>query len=67
MSELSIVRQNILASAQYTPYCGADRCRLMWPRTRFNGRQFVCKCGWQSEFEPDFIAKIPHTQEGKHV
>jgi hypothetical protein len=26
------------------------------PRTRFNGKQFVCpECGWQSEFPEDFI------------
>ena len=27
-----------------------------WPRTRFNGHQFVCpECGWKSDFEKEFI------------
>lgn len=57
---LSIVRQNILTEPGYTPYCGSGRCLHGWPRTKFNGQQFVCGCGWQSKFEPEFIARIPH-------
>lgn len=53
---MSIVRQNLMTREGYTPYCGAERCLYTWPRTFFNGHQFRCKCGWQSSFEPAFIA-----------
>lgn len=57
MSELSIVRQNMLTRPGYTPYCGVVRCPHGWPRTRFDGSQFKCVCGWRSTFEPEFIEK----------
>ena len=54
---LSIVRENILKDPNYTPYCGAEHCRFRWPRTQFNGQQFQCHCGWESDYEPEFIAR----------
>ena len=40
----------------YTPYCGEDKGLCSWPRTHFDGEQFVCKyCGWRSAFPVDFI------------
>lgn len=53
---LSIVRENLMTRRGYTPYCGADPCPYRWPRTRFDGEQFACRCGWRSGFEPEFIA-----------
>jgi hypothetical protein len=56
MTELvSIVRRNLMNCPGYTPYCGADPCKLRWPRTWFNGTQFQCGCGWRSSFEAAFI------------
>lgn len=50
----SLVRKNIIESNIYTPYCG-NSCSKM-PRTFFNGKQFECpSCGWQSNFEDEFI------------
>lgn len=50
---MSIVRDNMMSSKYYTPYCG--RCNTMC-RTIFNGKQMECKiCGWQSTFEDEFI------------
>lgn len=51
----SIVRNNLLNIEGYTPYCGSiGHCP--YPRTHFNGFQFVCKhCGWVSQFEEEFI------------
>ena len=54
---MSIVRENLMKQPGYTPYCGADKCAARWPRTRFNGSQFACSCGWRSDFEPTFIAE----------
>lgn len=28
------------------------------PRTRFNGSQFICSCGFQTNFEPEFIVQV---------
>lgn len=52
---MSIVRENLLSDPKYRPYCGAAKCRHSWPRTSFDGRQFVCKCGWKSTFDNDFM------------
>jgi predicted RNA-binding Zn-ribbon protein involved in translation (DUF1610 family) len=59
---MSIVRENLLNEEGYVPYCGnidayaVGRCHM--PRTRFDGKQFVCPtCGWHSEFPNDFIAE----------
>ncbi|HET8885567.1 MAG TPA: hypothetical protein VFM70_04350 [Salinimicrobium sp.] len=62
---MSIVRDNLMKEAGYSPYCGAELCKPRytyplkgerWPRTKFDGEQFTCpKCGWQSEFDKEFI------------
>ena len=58
---MSIIRENLMTRPGYSPYCGADRywgyCTYHMPRTRFDGEQFVCKCGWRSQFPADFIAE----------
>lgn len=56
---MSIVRKNLMNERGYTPYCGSDKeCAGMWPRSRFTGSQFRCPaCGWESRFEPEFIAE----------
>lgn len=54
----SIVRENLLTERGYSPYCGNDDCNHRWPRTQFDGKQFHCRCGWQSNFEPEFITKV---------
>jgi hypothetical protein len=53
---VSIVRQNLMTTAGYTPYCGAERCSLRWPRTVFKLDQFQCGCSWRSAFDQDFLA-----------
>lgn len=63
MAEISIVRENLMTKKGYTGYCGSELCLPRtqfsperWPRTKFNGTQFVCpKCGWVSKFPIDFI------------
>jgi len=64
MTELTIVRENLMNEKGYTPYCGsmiprppvANGCDN--PRTKFNGEQFVCpKCGYVTKFEEDFIKR----------
>ena len=52
---MSLIRENILKDNNYTPYCGSNNCYLTWPRTKFDGEQFVCDCGWRSAFEKEFI------------
>lgn len=52
---MSVVRDNLMNQSNYTPYCGGT-CERM-PRTRFDGEQFVCPCGWRSGFPTDFIEK----------
>ena len=52
---MSTVRTNLMNEKGYTPYCGNSSCRRGWPRTRFNGTQFECRCGWISEFPVEFI------------
>ena len=45
----SIVRSNLLTERFYTPYCGSvEKCSHGMPRTRFDGEQFACRCGWRS-------------------
>ncbi len=52
----SAVRINLMHECGYTPYCGNDCCTNLWPRTEFNGEQFVCPaCHWESEFDSEFI------------
>lgn len=50
--EISIVRQNLMNRAGYAPYCGGMRC---FTRSVFDGEQFKCRCGWRSQYEPQFI------------
>jgi hypothetical protein len=62
---MSIVRDNLMTRPGYSPYCGSELCKerqeyplrgQRWPRTKFNGEQFVCpKCNWVSEFPVEFI------------
>lgn len=60
---MSIVKNNLLIRPGYSPYCGDDICLPRtsfslerWPRTKFNGKQFICpKCNWTSEFPEEFI------------
>lgn len=53
---MSQVRENLMTKPGYSPYCGNIDCRGNWPRTYFNGSQFVCpECGWVSKFPEDFI------------
>jgi hypothetical protein len=49
----SIIRNNLMNDRGYTPYCGEERC---FNRTKFDGEQFKCSCGWRSKFPNDFIA-----------
>lgn len=60
---MSVVCNNLLTQLGYVPYCGAEPCSYRWPRTKFNGKQFECKCGWQSQFEPEFIEQYKAAQE----
>jgi len=54
---VSIVRENLILIKGYTPYCG-NKSLCSWPRTFFNGEQFVCKeCGWRSRFDKEFISE----------
>jgi len=59
---MSIVRQNLLTQKDYTPYCGNNHCSVLMPRSRFNGHQFECVCGWKSSFEPEFIEQYKKKQ-----
>jgi hypothetical protein len=53
----SVVRDNLLTRPGYAPYCGNMTCPCGMPRTRFDGEQFACGCGWRSSFEAEFIAE----------
>ena len=59
MKEDSIVRENLMTKENYYPYCGADCCTHIMPRTKWNVKlkQFVCSCGWISMFPSDFIKR----------
>lgn len=56
---MNIVRDNLMRRKGYSPYCGLEaKCPDSWPRTVFDGEQFVCpSCGWVSEFNDEFIEK----------
>lgn len=58
----SIVQENLLTRRGYISYSGATTCNLNWPRTRYNGTQFACRCGWQSSFAPEFIKRYREAQ-----
>lgn len=57
MTESSIVRENLMTEKGYTGYCGDFDCKKGMPRTRWNAKlgQFVCSCGWVSQYPNDFI------------
>lgn len=59
---MSTVRTNLLNEFGYTPYCGAVTCPYSWPRSKFDGHQFGCTCGWKSAFEADFIKEYKKAQ-----
>lgn len=62
MPETSIVRENLMTVSGYSPCWGLDyRCSEGMPRTRFDGEQFVCPCGWRSEFPTEFIDRYKAT------
>ena len=48
---VSIVRENLMEDPAYRPYTGCEHMN----RTRFNGKQFDCSCGWHTTYEPEFI------------
>ena len=54
---MSLIRNNLMKEPGYSPYCGSDNCRVGLRRTKFDGEQFVCQCGWRSQFPADFIAE----------
>ena len=51
----SLVRNNLMKEQYYTPYCGSDNCSYGMPRTKWFSGQFMCSCGWKSEFDAAFI------------
>lgn len=55
--ELTTVRRNLLNVPDYSPYCGAERCSRENPRASWDpsSKQFICLCGWSSNFEAEFI------------
>ena len=59
MTEKTIVRDNLMTQKDYSPYCGNDICKYCMPRTRWHSEkeQFICNCGWVSEFPLDFIER----------
>ncbi len=52
-----IIRDNLMNQSGYSPYCGDPNCRAGMTRTKFNGEQFTCRCGWVSVFPAEFIAQ----------
>ncbi len=54
---MSLIRDNLMNRPGYSPYCGGEKCNAGMPRTKFNGKQFTCFCGWQSGFDDEFIAQ----------
>lgn len=60
MTELTIVRENLMTIEGYSGYCGAmEKCTKGMPRTRWDKEreQFVCSCGWVSQYPKDFIER----------
>jgi hypothetical protein len=54
---MSLIRKNLMSEPGYSPYCGSDSCWAGMPRSKFDGEQFVCRCGWRSQFPADFIGE----------
>jgi len=65
----STVRRNLLTRPGYSPYCGSKQCSCHWPRAQYdvNRQQFLCDCGWVSEFPADFQAAYTHFRIGNQV
>lgn len=65
MTEISIVRENLMTEEGYTGYCGSnisafERGGCNNPRTQWIPKlnQFKCpNCGWTSQFPKDFIER----------
>ena len=59
MTEETVVRENLMAQENYSPYCGAEKCFLRNPRAKWDNYkyQFTCRCGWTSSFPSDFIER----------
>lgn len=63
MSELTVVRENLMNEPDYSPYCGNNVSRNELsgchnPRTYFINGQFKCpNCGWISKLPDDFIKR----------
>ncbi len=59
MQEETIVRENLMNDKSYTGYCGSHmNSSCSWPRTKWDGEQFVCpECGWRSKYPDDFIKR----------
>lgn len=57
MTELTIVRENMMKDVNYMGYCGnAWNAGCSMPRTVRHGDQFRCpECGWVSQYPQDFI------------
>lgn len=47
----SIVRDNLMKRPGYAPYCGEAH----FVRTKWDGEQFKCFCGYRTNFPADFI------------
>jgi len=65
MTEISIVRENLMTQVHYSPYCGnqisrsakggCDNPRTHWDKDK---NQFVCpRCKYTTEFPIDFIIR----------
>lgn len=68
MREKTLIREKLMTVPGYAPFCGSNKCYLRWPRTKFNGQQFSCMCGWTSSFDPIFIGRykrVRRQQEAK--
>lgn len=57
LNQNSVVRHNLMNERGYRPYCGVYNCKCGMPRTRWNSKkeQFVCQCGFVTEFPKEFI------------
>jgi hypothetical protein len=53
----SLVRNNLMKRPGYSPYCGNGKCSRMMPRMDWNGSQFYCGCGYETNFPDDFISQ----------
>jgi len=54
---MSLIQDNLMNREGYSPYCGDCACSYRMPRTFFKNDQFECKCGFRTDFTPEFIAE----------